>query len=217
MAEGELLKKDLFGEIRRVRGAHGSRIVRDASTAAIPVRWLARWLLRREARALAALGGIDGIPRLLDQQHDRLEREYIEGKPMHEVRPRAPGYFRQCARQLRRMHRAGVAHNDLAKEPNLLVRSDGSPAFVDFQLATHTVRRGWLFRVLAWDDVRHVLKHKRSYCPQSLTERQHAILARPSLPSRVFRATVKPVYLLVTRRLFGWADREGAGDRGEHR
>jgi hypothetical protein len=26
--------------------------------------------------------------------------------------------------------------------------------------------------------------------------------------------TVKPVYLFVTRRLFGWADREGAGDRG---
>jgi hypothetical protein len=26
-------------------------------------------------------------------------------------------------------------------------------------------------------------------------------------------ATVKPVYLFVTRWLFRWADREGAGDR----
>jgi hypothetical protein len=25
--------------------------------------------------------------------------------------------------------------------------------------------------------------------------------------------TVKPVYLFVTRRLLGWADREGAADR----
>jgi hypothetical protein len=26
--------------------------------------------------------------------------------------------------------------------------------------------------------------------------------------------TIKPVYLFVTRRLIGWADREGASDRG---
>jgi hypothetical protein len=28
---------------------------------------------------------------------------------------------------------------------------------------------------------------------------------------------VKPPYLFVTRRLLGWADREGAADRGERR
>jgi hypothetical protein len=27
-------------------------------------------------------------------------------------------------------------------------------------------------------------------------------------------ATVKPVYLFVTRRVLRWSDREGAGDRG---
>ena len=26
---------------------------------------------------------------------------------------------------------------------------------------------------------------------------------------------VKPIYLFLTRRVFGWSDREGAGDRGQ--
>ena len=148
---------------------------------------------------------------------DRLAREYLEGQPMHRARPGDLDYFRRGARLLRQVHRAGVVHNDLAKEPNLLVRGDGSPAFLDFQLAMVTTRRGRLFRLLAWDDLRHLLKHKRTYCPQDLTRRERSILATPSLPSRIFRATVKPVYLFVTRRLLGWADREGAGDRGERR
>ena len=66
---------------------------------------------------------------------------------------------------------AGVAHNDLAKEPNLLVCDDGAPAFLDFQLATVTRRRGRLFRSLAWDDLRHLLKRlpcygRKRYGPQ---------------------------------------------------
>ena len=34
------------------------------------------------------------------------------------------------------------------------------------------------------------------------------------LLSRTWMATGKPAYLFVTRRLLGWSDREGAGDRG---
>ena len=217
MTESGLLKKDLFGEIRLVRRGAVCHVVRDAGSAHALVRWLARALLRREARVLAALGNTPGVPRLVEVSPDRLVRDYIDGRPMHAARPRSPDYFRRAARLLRRLHRAGVTHNDLAKEPNLLVCDDGSPAFVDFQLAMLTRRRGRLFRWLAWDDLRHLLKHKRSYCPGHLTTRERAILANPSLPSRVFRRTVKPVYLFVTRRLLGWADREGAGDRGERR
>jgi hypothetical protein len=31
----------------------------------------------------------------------------------------------------------------------------------------------------------------------------------------LFRSTVKPVYLFVTRRILGWSDREGAANRGD--
>jgi RIO-like serine/threonine protein kinase len=217
MTESELLKKDLFGEIRLLHSPTGRRVLRDTSSASLAIRWLARSLLRREARVLAALDGVAGIPQLVETERDRLLREYLEGQPMHRARPAEPEYFRKSAQLLRRVHGAGVVHNDLAKEPNLLVCDDGSPAFVDFQLAMVSKRRGRLFRVLAWDDLRHLLKHKRTYCPQHLTQRERDILATPSLPARLFRSTVKPVYLFITRRLLGWADREGAGDRGERR
>ena len=217
MVESRLLKKDLFGEIRVVTRGDDVRLIRDASVARPGLRWLARRLLQREARALAALDGLDGFPALLVVNGDRLERRFIAGMPMQRARPRDPRYFKAAAALLRRLHRACIVHNDLAKEPNLLVTSDGQPAFVDFQLAWHTQGRGRLFRLLAHEDLRHLLKHKRSYCPELLTRRELAILANPSWPSRIWMRTIKPLYLLVTRRLLGWADREGAGDRGEPR
>jgi hypothetical protein len=196
MLESRLLKKDLFGEVRLESGVGTPRIVRDTASAALPVRWLARGLMRREARVLAALDGL---------------------APMHHARPADPRYFRDALRLLRRLHARGVVHNDLAKEPNLLVTSGGTPAFVDFQMAWHSPGRGRLFRILGYDDLRHLLKHKRSYCAGHLTARQRRILATPSLPSRLWMRIVKPPYLFVTRRLLGWADREGASDRGERR
>ena len=125
-----------------------------------------------------------------------------------------PAFFAAAQRLLRDLHARNVVHNDLAKEPNILVTAASAPAFIDFQLASNMPRRGRLFRVLAREDIRHLLKHKRTYCPDALTAREIAILENPSLLSRVFRSTVKPVYLFVTRRLLGWADREGATDRG---
>jgi RIO-like serine/threonine protein kinase len=217
MLESRLLKKDLFGEVWLESDGSGRRIVRDASVAALPLRWLAGSLMRREARVLAALEGLDGVPGLIRVGRDRLEREYLDGAPMHHAKPRDPDYFRHAMRLLRQLHARGVVHNDLAKEPNILVVANGLPAFVDFQLAWHAPRRGRLFCILAYDDLRHLLKHKRSYCAGELTRREREILARPSLPSRLWMRIVKPPYLFLTRRVLGWADREGASDRGERR
>jgi RIO-like serine/threonine protein kinase len=205
MAESRLLKKDLFGEIWQISAGGQVHIVRDAGAANAYVRWLARRLLRRETGVLAALESIEGIPQLVDFDAQRLTRTYMSGLPMQHSRPRDPRYFKAAARLLRRLHRSGVVHNDLAKEPNILVRDDGSPAFIDFQLAWFAPQRGRLFRWLAYEDLRHLLKHKRSYCPENL----------PSCASRAFRSTVKPLYLFITRRILGWADREGATDRGD--
>ncbi|MBT8110083.1 MAG: serine/threonine protein kinase, partial [Gammaproteobacteria bacterium] len=120
-----------------------------------------------------------------------------------------------AAQLLRRMHRAGVVHNDLAKEPNLIVRDDGKAAFIDFQLAWHSNGRGRLFRIAAREDIRHLLKHKRTYCSNELTARERSILDNPSGLARLWMGLFKPLYLFITRRLFGWSDREGAGDRGQ--
>lgn len=214
MSNERVLKKDLFGEIRLREDVTGPVIVRDTGPAPAWVRPLARALLRREAAALAALGRMDGVPELLYLGDGRLERSYVDGRPMHVARPTDRRYFRDAGKLLRRLHRAGVCHNDLAKEPNLLVTRDGDPAFIDFQLAWHSRERSRLFRIAAREDIRHLLKHKRTYRPEDLSARERRILATPSPVSRAWSATVKPVYLFVTRRLLGWADREGAADRG---
>jgi hypothetical protein len=213
-----LLKQDSFGTVRRLPLDAGGALVdcveRDTTTAARGVRWLARRLAAREARALGALRQVPQVPRLLDWDGRRLRRSWLAGLPLHRAGTVDTAYFREALRLLRRLHAAGVVHNDLAKEPNWLVGPDGRPALVDFQLAARPRRRGRLFRMLAWDDLRHLLKHKRTYCPDRLTARQRAVLARRSPLATLWASGVKPTYRYVTRRLLGWSDREGAGDRG---
>lgn len=212
-SRSKLLKKDIFGATHLVSSDAGLSIRRDAGAAATPVRWIARKLLAREARALAVLEGTTGIPELLKVDHAILDRTYLAGVPMQEGKPADPQYFRAAAQLLRRIHRHNVVHNDLAKEPNFLVTSEAQPAIIDFQLAWFAPRRGPLFRLLAREDIRHLLKHKRTYCPQCLTRREQRILDNPSWPARLWMGSGKRVYLFITRRILGWRDREGAGDR----
>lgn len=214
MHSEELLKKDLFGEVWRAEEEDAPAILRDTGPARWWLAWLARALLRREVRALHALRGVAGVPQLVRKDRTTLLRSYLPGVPIFDGRPNSLIFFRDAARLLRRIHRAGVAHNDLAKEPNILLCDDGTPGFVDFQLATYSRKRGRLFRAAAREDIRHLLKHKRTYRPDLLTARERSILDTPSLPSRAWMALVKPVYVFVTRRIFGWSDREGAADRG---
>lgn len=213
LSDTEELKSDLFGRI--LRGTHGgcTVVVRDSGTSAWWLRWLSRRLLRREVSALRVLDSTGLSPRLLDADRDTATREYVDGTPLYEARIDDPAFYAAAMRALRTMHRHNVAHNDLAKEPNILATPGQAPVFIDFQLATVAPRRGRLFRVLAREDIRHLLKHKRSYCPDALTSRERRILDNPSMPSRWFARTVKPFYLFVTRRILGWADREGAMDR----
>jgi RIO-like serine/threonine protein kinase len=212
-SSSKLLKKDVFGRVSVLREPTSATVIRDAGNARFGLGWLACRLLAREANALLALDSLAGVPGLVRFAPSWLEREFVDGKPMQDAKPYDVNYFKAASRLLRRMHRLGVAHNDLAKEPNFLVTPDGQPAIVDFQLATISRRRGKLFRMLAREDIRHLLKHKRTYCADALTARERHILANPSGAARLWSATGKPVYLFVTRRLLGWRDREGAGDR----
>ncbi|HKR77328.1 MAG TPA: RIO1 family regulatory kinase/ATPase [Rhodanobacter sp.] len=209
--DSTLLKADELGRIEIVE-RDGTRVIRRDLCAA---RWWARAFARRaaarEARALKALAGVDGVPALLGWSGSELLRGYIDGAPMQQAQPRDRAYYRDALRLLARLHQRGIVHNDLAKEPNWLVRADGTPALVDFQIAWTRGRRGALFRLLAREDLRHLLKHKRTYCPEALSARQRAMLAAPAAHSRLWRATFKRLYKLVARRVFGYWDNEGNG------
>lgn len=211
----ERLKRDHFGAIDRVVRADGAALIRrDTSAASLGLRWLARRAARREARALAALDGIAGVPRLLRFDGRVLERSLIDGAPMHEARPRDPRFYRAAHRLLKAIRARGVVHNDLAKEANWIVATDGSPAVVDFQLAWIPRRRGPMFRLLSREGLRHLLKHKRSYCPEALTPTERRVLARRGWIGRFWRRTGKRLYILVARRILNWEDNEARGRRG---
>jgi RIO-like serine/threonine protein kinase len=215
MSDSTILKKDLFGEIRLSSHSGEAVVVRDSAAAATGLGWLARRLLHREASALAMLEDIEGFAQVLRLERDWLMRSFLDGEPMQRCKPTDPAYFKYAARLVRKMHRAGVVHNDLAKEPNFIVQANRKPALVDIQIAWSSPNRGKLFRLAAREDLRHLLKHKRTYCPQQLTSRERTILATPGFVALAWSKTLKPVYQFITRRILGWADREGAGDRGE--
>jgi hypothetical protein len=206
------LKHDALGTTRLVERGPSQIVERDTRTARLGIRWLARWLAAREARALTALSGVDSVPKLLEFDGSIVRRTYLPGSPLYVSPPRTRLYFVNALRLLRALHRAGIAHNDLAKEANWLVAGDAA-GIVDFQLATRSRTRSRWFRGRAYEDLRHLLKHKRTYVPERLTQRQLRVLADPKLGARLWRALAKPAYRFVTRGLLRWPEREGPIER----
>ena len=207
-------KADSFGRILLVQEAGGRFIRRDLSVTPWWLRLPAWWLARREARALAALGDMPATPRLLRWDGVQLERSFMDGAAMFKRPPHQDlAYFRQARRLLQQLHRRGIVHNDLAKEANWLVQADGSPGIIDFQLAMLGQPRARWMRLLAREDLRHLLKHKRTYCPQAITPVERRVLKRRSWLRELWFATGKPVYRFVTRKLLHWEDNEGRGPR----
>jgi len=221
------LKSDLFGRVEQGHSTEAEPsdawpvdvVRRDTRRAPWWTRALAQYLAGREAKCLRAMES--RMPELAGQSFPRvcawkggvLVRSWIAGDPMQKAKPTGALYHHELLCLLARLHRNGIAHNDLAKEPNLLVRDDGKPAIIDLQLGRVFQRRGAYFRLLAREDLRHLLKHKRTYLPQKLSQREKDILSKPSFPARLWRRTGKRVYIWITRSVFGWSDREGAGDR----
>ncbi|MGR7996602.1 serine/threonine protein kinase [Xanthobacter sp. ZOL 2024] len=214
-----VLKRDVFSTVER--GTWADREGR--AWPAVRRRWnevspwlapLARQLATHEVKALEKVTDTGVTTPLLAVGHRFLVRGWVEGVPLQIARPSGDSHFFHSARQaLHILHRAGYVHNDLAKQQNWLRGADGEAWLMDFQLALPISRRWKLGRVLAYEDLRHLLKHKRTYCPDELTPREKAMLAKKSVPTRIWMATGKKVYRFVTRRLLSYSDTEGRGPR----
>ncbi|HET6203634.1 MAG TPA: serine/threonine protein kinase [Planctomycetota bacterium] len=218
-----LLKRDALGRVE-ASGREGRRVVRRVPCGGrIPGSGiLGRILARRERRALERLEGLDGIPRPIGTSEGNFVREFLEGERLDRAGRPPDEYFGRLAGLVGEMHARGVAHNDLAKEANILVLRNGEPALIDFQLAfVRPAPRGRiasaLFSTMAREDRRHVLKQKALRRPDLLTPEDRWSLDAPSVPARWWAACVKPVYRLVTRGLLRTADREGRGRRETRR
>jgi len=217
-SEGVLLKRDVFSTVERGRYRKDTGEVDAVLRRLDEVPWwsfaVARHLFARERKALDLAMGLQVGPELLWAGRRALVRGFIDGVALHLAKPHGDvAYFRSAKQALRRLHRAGICHNDLAKEQNWLRGTDGRCYLTDFQLAACFSTRSRLFRIAAYEDLRHLLKHKRSYAPEALTPKERKILARKSAIATIWLMTGKKVYRAITRGLFNFTDREGGGRR----
>jgi hypothetical protein len=216
--DGVLLKRDVFSTVERGRFRTDSGEVNAVLRRLDQVPWwshlLARHLFERERDALTRARELGVGPKLLWGGRNSLVRSFIDGVALHLAKPHGDlAYFQSAKAALRKLHRAGICHNDLAKEQNWLRGNDGRAYLTDFQLAACFKRRSRLFRIAAYEDLRHLLKHKRTYAPDALTPRERKMLAHKSIIARTWLMTGKKVYKAITRGLFSFTDREGGGRR----
>lgn len=215
------LKRDAFGRVELVRvredGASSELLAirRVACGCAVPGSgWVARLLLRREQRALTALEGMQGVPRLLQATRDELLRSFVSGVALSQTEELALDFFEQLAVLVAQVHARGVCHNDLHKEQNVIVDAEGRPGLVDFQLASTHAKISRLARSRMREDLRHVEKHRRRYLrdgrgPAGVDFDLAALPPlRRSRTAKLWRRAVKPLYVFVTRRLLGTRDGE---------
>ena len=122
---GVVLKRDVFSTVERGRfrtdGGEVDAVLRRLDQVPWWSRGLAVLLFRRERRALATAGHLGIAPPLLFAGRLALVRGWIDGVPLHIAKPYGDaGYFHSAKAALRTLHRAGISHNDLAKEQNWL-------------------------------------------------------------------------------------------------
>ncbi len=227
----ETLKSDSFGCVERLQEAGGRVLLRrNAGGGALPgSRLVARYLMQRERRALEALAGLSATPVLVEDpeamatpsqngripaRRDILLRHWVSAAPLHKAEFLAEDFFDHLDDLVKKLHEAGVCHNDLHKEQNILVGADGYPHLIDFQLASLHRRKGRLFRSRSRDDLRHVQKHRRRYTRDGRGPAAAGVdhgagrgMRRSGL-ALVWRKTGKPLYNFITRRLLGTSDGE---------
>ncbi|MCA8979563.1 MAG: phosphotransferase [Planctomycetes bacterium] len=230
----ETLKQDQFGRVERLVAGDVVVLRRVACGSRIPLSGvIARALMRRERRALRALDGMCGVPRVVEDARAAsapsadgtvprvkhvLLRSWIAGAPLHRAEALPEDYFELLDALVHELHARGVCHNDLHKEQNLVVDPSGRPALIDFQLASVHASGGRLFESRVRDDLRHVQKHRRRYTrdgrgPRGVDARRgagHGV--RRSRLAAVWRRLGKPAYNFFTRRVLGTRDGEERRD-----
>ncbi len=168
-----IFKHDSWAATALYQG-NGTKVVckfnRVQSCAGIPMRWLGKWLARREATFFRLLEFVPGIPASAKSVmiNGRIAptafcHEFIPGRPLSLVHDPNEAFFNQLSSLLDAIHARQMAYVDLNKPENVLVGDDGRPYLFDFQISLRfpdwPVAR-WMLRVLQQSDRYHLMKHR---------------------------------------------------------
>jgi len=167
-----------------------------------------RRAIRREARAYDRLHGMSGIPHSLGlAASEHLVLEHVEGQTLKAASARLEDherFFDALLEAIRAMHAAGVAHGDLKRKENTLVRPGETPCIIDFGVAClrREGTRGFnrkRFELMRQMDLNAYIKLK--YGPHiDRMSPEDAELHRPLLIERVARQARTPWQFLTLRR-----------------
>jgi hypothetical protein len=144
-----------------------------------------RFLTGREVRAYERLRGVEGVPEFLGSvDAHAFAVLWVPGRDLGKCPAGSldPEVFERLAATVREMHARGVLHLDLRQRRNVLVEDARIPRVIDFSSGFTVDPRGFLgSRLLRWlgpVDRSGVLKYKRRFLPDSLTDDERRRLER---------------------------------------
>lgn len=223
--EGEQLKD----EARSALSSHPSplppkvvaKFNRQTTFLGLPLRWIGRWLRDREKRAYAKLQDVPGIPALLGDVTDTgFVHEYVEGSPLHKGLTLTDDFFPKLMALIQTLRDRGIAYVDTNKPQNILLGDDSLPYLIDFQISFDQSAwwPRWLGRKLLaifYDaDIYHILKQKRRFRPDQLTDAERHRVEHRNFLQKLHRGIGKP-YFWIRRPVMRWLERSGrAAKRG---
>ncbi len=179
LIKGQFFKADVF-----ITRSEGRRfVVKDYSKKGFWERNLVgRIVIGREARAYAALSGVDGLP----QRSKRLSPfsfavEFLDGRDLGSVGPGeiGPDVIRQFERIVHDLHDRGWVHLDLHRRSNILL-INGKVYVVDLASALHSGRIPLIGRaftaLIGIADLLSLIKMKTIYGPELMSPRERTWL-----------------------------------------
>ena len=98
--------------------------------------WFARWLLSREAAAMAQMPRLRCLPIILSTSATTVVTVWVEGRDLFDFRKRGLSEARCAAltQAIEELHAAGFAHGDLGRH-DIVFRDDATVALLDFATA----------------------------------------------------------------------------------
>ena len=179
LIKGRLYKADVF-----ITGSGGQRfVVKDFSQKGFWERNLVgRIVIGREARAYAALTGVDGLPAKFKKLSSfSFAVEYLEGKDFGSLAQGAlgPEVIRQFERIVNELHERGWVHLDLHRRTNILL-VDGNVFVVDLASSLHTgsvplIGRCYT-RLVGLADRLSLIKMKTVFAPELMSVQERKLL-----------------------------------------